>query len=46
MRTVERVASTASLAEQYRVLFGIEHALTGTLRDEDMYRSKVAKNQK
>lgn len=37
MPTVERVASTASLAERYRVLLEIGHALTGTLRDGDLY---------
>jgi len=37
MPTVERIASTASLAERYRVLLEIGHALTGTLRDEDLY---------
>ena len=37
MPTVERIASTASLAERYRVLLEIGHALTGTLRDEDLH---------
>ncbi len=39
MPLAERASNTASLAERYRVLLEIGHALTGTLNDEDLYAS-------
>ena len=39
MPTAEHASNNASLAERYRVLLEIGRALTGTLRDEELYAS-------